>query len=70
MSSKHWGAFALLGTMYVLHNDWFLWADSRIVAGLPIGLAYHLAYMVVTAGVLMIAVRLAWPSHLDSEDDR
>jgi hypothetical protein len=70
MSSKHWIAAGLLATMYVLHNDWWLWSDSRIVAGLPIGLVYHMTYMLVTAGVLVVAVRLAWPNHLDAEDNR
>jgi hypothetical protein len=69
MSSKHWLAAGLLGAMYVLHNDWWFWADSRLVAGLPIGLAYHLAYMVVTAAVLVVVVELAWPQHLDTEND-
>ncbi len=70
MSSKQWLAFGLLAAMYVFHNDWWLWGDSRIVAGLPIGLGYHVLYMIVSALVLTIVVRLAWPTHLDSEEDR
>ena len=69
MSSKQWLAFGLLATMYVLHNDWWFWSDTTIVAGLPIGLAYHVAYMLVTAIVLVVVVGLAWPKHLDTEND-
>ncbi len=70
MSSKQWLAIGLLVTMYVLHNDWWFWSDSSLIAGLPIGLAYHVVYMVVTALVLGAVVRLAWPTHLDSGDER
>jgi hypothetical protein len=70
MSSKQWRAVGLLATMYVLHNDWWLWSNSTIVAGLPVGLGYHVLYMLVTAVVLAIVVRLAWPTHLDTEGDR
>jgi|AP95_1055475.scaffolds.fasta_scaffold415544_1 hypothetical protein len=70
MSSKKWAAFGLLAVMYVLHNDWWLWSDSTIIAGLPVGLGYHVLYMILTALVLVIVVRLAWPTHLDSEGNR
>jgi len=70
MSSKQWLALSLLAVMYVLHNDWWLWGDSTLVAGLPVGLGYHVVYMFVTALVLAIVVGLAWPTHLDSEGDR
>ena len=70
MSSKQWLAFGLIAAMYVLHNDWWLWSDRTIVAGLPVGLGYHVLYMIVSAGVLAVVVRLAWPTHLDSEGDR
>jgi len=70
MTSKHWVAFGLLAAMYVLHNDWWLWNDRTLVAGLPVGLAYHVGYMLVTAGVLVVVVRLAWPSDLDAGDSQ
>ena len=70
MSSKQWLAVGLLAAMYVLHNDWWLWGDRRFIGGLPVGLVYHVLYMVVTALVLTIVVHLAWPTHLDSESDR
>ena len=72
MSGKGWAAFGLLAVLYVLHNDWWQWNDTSMVGGVPIGLAYHVGYMLVTAVALSIAVRFAWPHHLDAEpeDDR
>ena len=70
MSSKHLLAIGLLAAMYLLHNDWWWWNDPRLVMGLPIGLAFHVGYMIVSAFVLTAAVKLAWPSHLDSGDDQ
>lgn len=69
MSGKGWAAFGLLAVLYVLHNDWWQWNDPTMVAGLPLGLAYHVAYMLVTAVALGFAVRVAWPSHLDDEPE-
>ncbi|NKB89608.1 MAG: DUF3311 domain-containing protein [Acidobacteria bacterium] len=70
MSSKHWLALGLIAAMYLLHNDWWLWNDSSLVAGVPVGLAYHVGYMMVSAVVLTAVVKLAWPSDLDSGDDQ
>ena len=53
--------------LYALHQDVWFWRTAHpIVFGvLPIGLFYHVAYMLVTAGLLWLLVRRAWPSHLD-----
>ncbi len=60
----------LVIALYLLHQDLWFWGSAHpIVFGIfPIGLFYHVAYMLVTAGVLWLLVRRAWPSHLD--DDR
>lgn len=52
---------ALLVVLFVLHQDVWLWRDGRLVLGLPVGLAYHVAYCLATALVLGRAVRWAWP---------
>lgn len=50
----------------ILHQDFWLWGDARLVMGfLPSGLAYHAAYSVATAGLWVLIVRYAWPSGLD-----
>ena len=58
------GAVALL---YVLHQDFWFWREARpLVFGvLPIGLFYHAAFTVASAGALWLLVTFAWPTHLD-----
>lgn len=59
---------ALLG-LYLLHNDLWLWHDGRLVAGLPVGLLYHVLYCVVAALLMAALVRWAWPPGLDDETE-
>ena len=61
------GAVALL---YVLHQDFWFWREARpLVFGfLPIGLFYHAAFTVASAGVLWLLVTFAWPAHLDDSE--
>jgi hypothetical protein len=58
--------------LYALHQDFWLWRDARpLVFGfLPVGLFYHAAYSLVTAGWMAVLVKLAWPSHLEDEVER
>lgn len=58
-------AFVALGVLFVLHNDWWFWSDDRVVLGLPIGLLYHVFYMLATAAVMALVVRFAWPDRLE-----
>jgi len=52
---------ALLVALFLLHQDVWLWRDGRLVLGLPLGLAYHVAYCFAAALVLGRAVHWAWP---------
>ena len=59
-----------LAAFALLHQDFWLWADSRLAFGfLPSGLAYHAAYSLATVALWALAVRYAWPSELDSVDE-
>jgi hypothetical protein len=62
-------AAILVLTLYLLHQDFWFWRTAHpIVFGIfPIGLFYHVAYMLVTAALLSLLVARAWPSHLDDE---
>ena len=62
-------AALLVITLYALHQDLWFWRAARpfVLGALPIGLFYHAAYTVVTSLVLVVVVRLLWPSHLDME---
>ena len=60
-------AIAAVALLYVLHQDFWLWHEARpLVFGfLPIGLFYHAAFTVASAGALWLLVKFAWPSHLE-----
>lgn len=50
-------AFAVLVTFAV---PWFLWGDSRVFAGLPLWLWWHIGWMLLTAVVFHLFTRRAW----------
>jgi hypothetical protein len=58
--------------VYGLHQDIWFWRAARpLVFGfLPIGLAYHAAYCVLVAGLMLVLTAFAWPSHLEQDRDR
>ena len=60
---------AALLVLYLLHNDLWLWDDSTLVFGLPVGLVYHVGFSLATGIVLTLLVLKAWPDHLDTEAD-
>lgn len=55
--------------LYLLHQDIWFWRAARpLVFGvLPVGLAYHAAYTLATAGLMCLLVRHAWPDHLEQQ---
>ena len=56
----------LIVVLYLLHQDIWFWRQARpLVFGfMPIGLFYHAAYTLATAGALALLVRLLWPAAL------
>ena len=60
--------YIILLIVYAFHNDLWLWSDSSLVFGLPVGLAYHVAYSLFATVLMYGIVRYAWPAHLDAED--
>lgn len=61
-----WAGVALA---YLLHDDFWLRDDTRTIAGLPAGLAYHVGYCLFVAVLMALLVRHAWPRRLDAGDD-
>jgi len=57
----------LLAALFFLHQDAWLWRDPRLVLGLPIGLAYHLAFCLAATLVLALAVRWSWPLEMSPD---
>jgi hypothetical protein len=62
-------AVVLVIALYVLHQDIWFWRQARplMFGVLPIGLAYHAAFTLVTALVLLLLVRVWWPAGLEPE---
>lgn len=61
--------YVLLGAVFLLHQDFWLWDDARLVLGLPVGLTYHLAYCFAASLVMALLVQLAWPTELDRDEE-
>ena len=61
----------IVGALYILHQDFWFWrrADPLILGFIPVGLFYHACYTVVTALVMWLLVKRAWPLHLEEETD-
>lgn len=68
MKTNRWLLYVALVVLYALHNDWWLWDDGRLAMGLPIGIAYHIGYMVASAALMFLLVRFAWPTHLQVDE--
>jgi hypothetical protein len=61
-----WLLTLMVISVYVLHQDFWLWNDRTLVFGvLPIGLAYHAGYAIVAACMMALLVRFAWPAELE-----
>ncbi|MBI4262875.1 MAG: DUF3311 domain-containing protein [Acidobacteria bacterium] len=60
-------AVLIVAVLYALHQDVWFWREARpLVFGvLPIGLAYHALFTLITSLALWAVVRLVWPAHLD-----
>jgi hypothetical protein len=64
---KRTAVFLMMGALYVLHNDLWWWDDPSLVLGLPVGLAYHVAFCLAVVAVMGLAIRWAWPRGLEPE---
>ena len=57
--------YAALVVLYFVRLDLWWWHDATLVAGLPVGLLYHLLFCFVVAGLFWWVVRHAWPAELE-----
>lgn len=56
----------LVAGVFLLHQDFWNWRKGDLVLGcLPVGLAYHAAYAILTAAMMVVLVKFAWPKELD-----
>jgi len=59
--------FILAIALFILHQDWWLWADGELVLGfVPIGLSYHALFSILAGVVWALAVKFAWPSDIEA----
>ena len=61
--------YAALALLFLLRYDLWLWNDTRLVLGLPIGLLYHVLFCLVAAVLLAALVKWAWPSFDVPDED-
>ena len=58
-----WILFAVL---FVLHHDFWWWNDRGLVLGfMPVGLAWHVLFSIAAAGLWLLALKFAWPQHIE-----
>ena len=63
-----WVLYIALVALFLLHNDFWLWDNPKVVLGLPVGLLYHIGFCVAAAILMALTINYAWPSHLQDED--
>jgi hypothetical protein len=63
MTRRRWATllYAALAALYLLHNDLWLWNDSRLWLGLPAGLVYHIGFCIAASALLGLTVVFVWP---------
>ncbi len=66
--TKIWPLGILLILLILFFNFW-MWDNNALILGLPINLLYHIVMCVLTSLSMLVIVRLAWPHHLDAEDE-
>lgn len=66
--------WVLVVLLAILHFDFWYWDDRTLVFGfLPIGLAFHAGFSLACGVVWLMAVKFAWPEHIEEwagGDDR
>ncbi len=61
---------AAAGLLLALAIPWFLWGSSRIVAGLPIWLWWHIGWMAVASVAFWLFTRRAWGIWITDRGER
>lgn len=58
--AERYGWTLVMGTLVAFAVPWFLWGTSRIVAGLPLWLWWHICWMVLATVVFYAFASRAW----------
>ena len=54
-----WILYITLVALFLLHNDFWLWDNPKVVLGLPIGLLYHIGFCVAAAVLMALTINHA-----------
>ncbi len=69
-TKSSWWLWAAAIVLFVLHQDVWFWDDRTLVFGfMPVGLLYHACYSVAAAALWFLAVKFAWPEHIEQWAD-
>lgn len=58
--AERYGWIVVMAAVVTFTIPWFLWGDSRTVAGLPLWLWWHIVWMVVASIVFWTFAQRAW----------
>jgi len=62
--------YIFLAVLFVVHQDFWWWDSQALVFGfLPIGLAYHAFFSILSAGIWALAVKAIWPHQWEKWGD-
>lgn len=67
--SLRWILYLAIFGLYLLHNDLWLWDDSSLLMGLPIGLLYHIGFCFAAAALMTLLVTYSWPDWLEVDEE-
>lgn len=64
---RHLLILASIVAFFLLHDDFWLAAEPRLVLGLPAGLLYHALYCFAASVLMAVLIRVAWPLGREAE---
>ena len=59
--------FWILSVLLLLHQNYWMWSDDSLVAGIPVNLAYHLGLCLLVTVLMVFVVKRAWPEYPDGD---
>ena len=62
-SAFGWGIVFVVLVAFAI--PWFLWQDASMVAGIPVWVWWHVAWMVLTAAVFALFARRNWGTFVE-----
>lgn len=57
MGSEPRRAFLLLPPLLILHQNYWMWDDASLIAGLPVNLAYHVLLCLLMPVLMLCVIR-------------